>query len=158
MSQIVLDAIAAQVDELERVVDIPEPPFGYGTDLSAVQDIDENAAEVDPFSRLALAQALVRRLITSRGSLRDDLGYGLDLRAEVNVGRTRADVIALAGQVRSEVEKDDRVTTASVTVIPSPNGSRLEIRIVVQPEDPQLGRFDLTLAATSKEVILEAIS
>jgi hypothetical protein len=158
MSATVLNAVAADVATLERLVDVPEAPFGFGTDLSCVTDLHPEAREVDPFSRLALGEALVRRLTTQRNTLPDDPGYGIDLRARLNRGMTRADVQALAGAIRGEAEKDDRVAGVVVTVTPDPIGSRLGVRIHVTPEDPQIGEFDLTLAVTSAEVLMEAIA
>lgn len=151
------DAIAASLAELEPDVDTPVEPFGYGTDLWCDTDLREDMAMVDGSTTLALAQALARRLDCPRGALPDDPDYGFDLKSYCNRGLTTDAIRALAGQVRAEVEKDDRVDRASVTVTPTPTGSELRVELAVTPVDARLGRFDLTLALTSAEVLIEEI-
>lgn len=157
MSAIVEDAIAEELATLERVMDPPSPPYGYGSDLRCDSDMREDAAEVDGFSRLALAEALVRRLDCPRGALPGDADYGIDLRSYCNRGTTAAEIRALAGQINGELRKDDRVDRVLVTVTPSPDGSRLGVQLEVTPIDPNVGGFALTLAVTSAAVVLEEI-
>ena len=59
-----------------------------GTDIStpAALDIDPSFATVS--GATCLAQALARRLVTPRGTLLDDAGYGTDLRSYLNDSRT----------------------------------------------------------------------
>lgn len=158
MSQAVTDAIAAGLAELSRVVDTPVAPFGYGTDLSCQTDLAEDFGEVDPNSMLALAEALVRRLDCPRGHLPDDADYGIDLKGAVNRGSARADLLALAGQIRAELEKDDRVDRASVSVTLSADGAQLAVKTRITPRDPRTSDFSLTLAVTSAAVLLEELA
>jgi phage baseplate assembly protein W len=158
MSAIVKAAIAEGIADLDRVVDTPVSPFGYGSDISCTTDLDPLMSEVDPFSIDAIRQAILRRLDTPRGQLPDDPNYGLDLKSELNRGVDVNTLRSLAGRLRSEIVKDDRVDSATVRVAPNATGSRITVNIRVVPVDPNLGEFDATLAATSTEVILEAIS
>ncbi len=158
MSAIVLDAIAAEVAMLTPDVAAPLEPLGYGSDVRCSSDLDERAEEVGGFSTLALAEALVRRLDTPRGSLPDDPDYGLDVKGYCNRATTAAELLALAGQIRTELQKDDRVDLAAVMVAPSASGGTLAIQIRIVPVDPRLGPFALTLAASSAEVLLEAMA
>jgi hypothetical protein len=156
-SLIVLETIAAEVAQLKSIVRTPVEPFGYGVDSYGSLDVTDNLAEVDAFSPEGIAQALARRLQTPRGTLQDDLDYGRDLRAYLNRGLAVQDLRALEGEVRLEAAKDDRISEveASVTL---PTLSRLSIALKVYPEDPNTGGpFDLILAVTSAEVVVEAI-
>lgn len=154
---VVRDAIAAELALLTRVTATPSAPFGYGSDLRCSNDLLETMDEVDGFSTLALGEAIARRLDCPRRALPDDASYGIDLRAFLNRG-THVDAIrSLAAQVRAEVEKDDRVERATVTVAPSPSGTSMRIDVRVKPADPRLGTFSMTLAVTEASVLLEAI-
>lgn len=158
MNTIVSDAIADQLATLTREVDAPVAPLGYGTDLSCVTDLTEDLAEVDPRSNQAIAEALIRRLITPRGSLPDDPDYGYDLRGMLNRGVTLSDLRAVTGQVRSEVRKDDRVADAEVTAAFTPGNSTLSVTIVVTPADVDNDSFSFTFSLTDTSVVLEVIS
>lgn len=157
---IVHDSIAAQIAELVRLVPTPAAPFGYGRDLSCREDITPTHDEVDPFSQEAITDATIRRLSTARGSLvEDDPDYGLDLRGMLNRGVRTREIDELAGAVRNEVTKDDRVESATVSVgFPSTDLRTLRVQITITPVDPLLGPFRLVLAVTSADVLLEAMA
>lgn len=157
MNTTVGDAITTELALLEVLVDFPVSPFGFGSDISGATDIAADVAEVDPFSTIALAQAIVRRLDTPRGSLPDDKDFGIDLRSYANRGMTAADIQSLAGQIRSELLKDDRIDTLIVTVRPSSTGTSLGVELAVRPVDPQVGGFALTLSASSASILIEEI-
>ena len=157
MSEIVKDAIAVNLALLEQAVDFPVEPFGYGSDISCDFDVAFDAAEVDPFTTFALAQAVVRRLDTPRGSLPDDNGYGISVRQFVNKGTTTVEIESLGGQIHNEVIKDDRVEALTVIVRPSSTGTTLRVELAIQPVDAQIGGFTLTLSATSAAILIEEI-
>lgn len=157
MSAIVTSAIDEFIASLAREVPTPVEPFGYGSDLSCTDDLTPTCDEVDPFSARALAEALYRRITTARGSLPDDLDYGLDVRGFLNRGTTAGDLAQIAGQIRVELQKDDRVDRVSVQVT-APAIDTLSIAALVTPIDVNLGRFTLTLAVTSAQTIMEAIT
>lgn len=157
MSDVVRDAIAAELARLTRVVPSPTGDLGFGSDLSCTTDLDERMVELAGTDRLVLAQATLRRFITPRGSIPDAPNDGLDLMAWVSLGTTSTDIRALAGQMRAEATKDDRIAEASVTVSPSANGSQLSTSVRVVPADPAIAPFTMVLAVTSAGVLLEEI-
>ena len=156
MSKTVLDAIDADLATLERAVPAPSSDLGYGVDLSCVSDITEDLAEVDPFSRQAIAEAVISRLTTARGSLPDDPDYGIDLRSYCNRGVTAAELRNLSGSCRSEILKDDRVEDATVGVIVA--GPALSVGVRLTPANPAVEPFSLTFVVTSGSATLEAIA
>ena len=157
MNALVQASIAEQIATLQRVVDAPVAPFGYGTDLSCVTDLAEDLAEVDPTSNQAIAEALIRRLITPRGGLPDDPDYGFDLRGLLNRGVTLAELRAVTGQARSEVRKDDRVADAKVSAAFCLQGSTLSVSVEVTPADVDNDTFSFTFALTDTAVTIEVI-
>ncbi len=157
MSEEVKAQIAAELAKLVQIVDFPEPPHGYGSDISGTDDLDPTMAEVDGFTTLALAQAIVRRLDCPRGGLPDDKDYGIDVRSYLNRGVTAQEIRELAGQIRAEVLEDDRVDTLTVTVRSNDVGSVLRIELAVQPVNVNLGPFTLTLNASDTGLVLEEI-
>lgn len=156
MTDVVRDAIAEGIAELERVTETPTGALGYGTDISCERDLDGAMTEVSGLT--VLAQALVRRLDCPRGQLPDDPDYGFDLRAALNRGLTDGQVRALAGQVRTELGKDDRLDRVVVTVEPTSTGSALRVDLRVTPVDRRLGPFRLTLAVSSAAVLIEELA
>jgi hypothetical protein len=158
MSQVVLEVIDAEIARVRRVVHPPRGELGWGRDVACAVDLTPSMDEVSG-DRL-LADAIVRRLTTRRGSLPDarapflrNLTYGLDVTSYLNRGVTSQEIRALATKVRSEVTKDDRIATVSVTVTPSPNGDRLDIDLRVTPRDAR-DAFRLVLAVTSAGVLV----
>ncbi len=158
MSELVKTFIAGEIAALTQIVTFPEEPFGYGRDLSCARDVDPNALEVDGFTTRALAEAIVRRLDTPRGSLPDDGTYGIAAVTYVNRGVTTRSLQELAGQIRAEILRDDRVDTLTVTVRPSSLGQSLIIELAVRPFDPELGDFSLTLNASDAGLLIEEIN
>lgn len=150
-------AIDAELELLERVVAAPVAPFGYGSDLSCADDLAGTMEEVPGTSTLVLAQALVRRLDCPRGALPDDPNYGKDIAAMLNRGLTTRELRDSAGQIRAELEKDDRVDRVAVVLTPESDGSGFSVQIAVTPIDHRVGSFSLTLAVTSAGVVLEEI-
>lgn len=154
---VVHDAIAEELAKLVPVTRTPVAPFGYGSDLRCSSDLTEKMLEVDGFSTLALAEALVRRLDTPRGSLPDDKTYGISLTEYCNRGTAAAELRDLASRIRGELQKDDRVAAVGVTITPASDGSSLAVQLAVTPVDPALGPFSLTLSVSSAEILIEEI-
>jgi hypothetical protein len=151
----ILDDIASMTAELERIEDAPTGDLKYGRDLSCVSDLSPDFTEVDPASPLGMAQSSVRRLITPRGVLPDDADYGLDIRAYSNRGMTASELRDLAGQIRNELVKDDRVDTADASI--TQERTSMSIFVQLTPVDPAVRQFTFTLSVTSTEVLLETI-
>jgi hypothetical protein len=157
-SDAVRSVIAAELALFTRLVDVPVAPLGYGTDISCTSDLSARMDEVDPFSVVGLSEAIVRRLDCPRGALPDDADYGMDLRGMLNRGTTADEIRSLAGRIRSEIQKDDRIESAAVTVTPSSTGSSLRVSLVITPVDARLGGFRLVVAVTDAALLLEEMS
>jgi hypothetical protein len=139
--------IEAEIAGLAQIVPIPQPPFGWGTDLWCMLDLSPTMADVDPMNaEQAIGQALIRRLITPRGSLLDDGNYGLDLRGMCNRGITSRELASLSDQIRNECRKDDRTQDVTPTVTWSFSTSVLTVSLKVTPVDQAVGNFSLTFA------------
>ena len=156
MTDVVRDAIATELADVERVASTPVAPFGYGSDLSCTSDLTDGMVEVEGF--VVLGEALARRLDCPRGALPDDGTFGLSLSEYLNTGTTALELRELGSKVRGELKKDDRVATVRVTVTPSPTGQSMAVQIVVVPVDQTIGKFALTLGVTSSGVVLQAIA
>lgn len=153
MNTTVASWMATEMASLERVVDPPTGNLGYGSDLWCILDLLPNVAEVDPNSYTAIGQAVLRRLVTARGTLPDDPHYGIDVRGMLNRGIPVQQLRDLQGQIRSEVMKDDRIADALVSVT-MPEQRALTVVVTITPEVPNLVPFDLTLAITPETVEL----
>jgi len=147
----------AETATLERVIEEPVGPFGYGVELSCSRDLTPDMLEVDPFSYEGIAEAVLRRWDTPRGSNLDDLDYGENISSMLNAPHTRQSVLAKAGSLRAEAEKDDRVDDCVVTLTPNSNGSVIRISAAITPADPDLTEFTLVAALDSAGLLLEEI-
>lgn len=95
-----------------------------------------------------LLQALMRRLETPRGALAafgGDPDYGRDISDLLNQGFSPARLAAAETDIGVELEKDDRVFRADVSVTLPTATSKLTIEIRVIPK--QMGPFKAILAA-----------
>lgn len=93
-----------------------EPDFGL--DLSCPDgDLDPHGATVNGW--VALAQALVRRLDTSAGTLPGDTSgaYGRSLPDQLSSGQTEAELASESAQIRAQFLGDERITDATVKAI-----------------------------------------
>lgn len=116
-----------------------------GIDLAGTSDVSPLLHVVG--GREGLLEALMRRLMTPRGSLfYDEDDYGYDLRALLNdVGMLPRD---LELQVSKELRKDERVREAIVRVtLAREEDLQIDIRIVDAD-----GPFQFTLRATAETV------
>jgi hypothetical protein len=152
----IADRIAEELATLTRVTPTPTAPFGYGSDLSCIEDLTDDMEELDPFSVRGIGEAVIRRLITQRGTLQDDPEYGHDVREYLNRGMTTADIGDAQTTIRNEIAKDDRVADSSVTLRLETLTS-LTVSIVLTPADPNITPFALTFAVTDGAVVVEAL-
>ncbi len=110
-----------------------------------------------------VAQALYRRLITARGTLRggdEESAYGIDLSSYVGAVGTATALAALPGIVRGELMKDDRVTDVVVSATIAESVDRLVtitlvIDVVLADEDET---FTLTLSVSEAAVTLIGVA
>lgn len=153
---IVHDKIAEYTAALEPLVAPPTGDLGYGGDLSCTDDLTADMVELDGSDPVVVAQSNYRRLRTPRGALPDDPNYGFDLVELLNRGLTVRSVQEIEGQVRGELEKDDRndmtALTVTVTFAVDFKSFDLELRSI-SAEAP----YTLTLAVTDGGVLLKEI-
>lgn len=145
---VVHDALATMLAGLARTTPTPVAPHAYGTDLDCSTDLTPDMRLVDPSSRKAIAQAIIRRLSTPRGGLPMSPEYGLDVRGMLNTGLLARDLAGIAGRVRLEIVQDDRIDTADVRGEYSHETSTLDLTIWVTPVDRSLGAFSLVVAVS----------
>lgn len=105
----------------------------YGTDLAGVYDIPANFAAVT--SKLNVAYAIARRLITPRGALIGDPDYGENIREDINMEYSERDLREREGRVRSECRKDERVNDADVQVTFVRSTGRMDVAIALDLND-----------------------
>lgn len=135
------------------------PTNPYGTDFWLGSASPTAPLDFDPSMRLTtgrqlLSQNIVSRLSTARGTVIDCPNDCYDVRDLLSDGMTQSQINALFGQVQQEIEKDQRVQSASVTGSYSAQTSTLTLSIAIQS---LYGPFPLTLAITAVSVsILDA--
>lgn len=152
------DFMTAGLATLSAQVPIPTEPFGYGVDFSCTDELSPILAEVDPNSVQAIAEALLRRLITPNGTLIEDQDYGEDVRAFLSHGTTQTNLNTIATKIKNECEKDDRVESVTASSVLDSKTRTLTLSVRVVPQDPTLRQFAMTIAVTSGAAVLEAIS
>jgi len=86
----------------------------YGTDIACAGDVDPNFSLVS--GPALVAQDMLHRFTTARGSLEWAPDDGLDLVAMVNDGIDDQRVFELQQQLADEASKDERVTQATADV------------------------------------------
>lgn len=112
-------------------------------DIDCVSDIKPHLPTAS--GRLALAQALARRLQTPRGKAPWWPNYGTDVQQFV-LAKVRPSIISAA--VRAECLKDERVESVDLTVSVDGNATRLDIQ-VTDAEGPFTFTLSITEAAAS---------
>lgn len=129
---------------------------GYGSEVWCTDKLVTSRRVRGP---MVVIQALYRRLITPRGTLRggdEESAYGFDLAEYVGAVSTELALAALPGIVRGELSKDDRVTSIDVTVTTSTDAAGdvtilLEVTGVLVDEEDD---FVFTVAASATSVTL----
>lgn len=115
--------------------------------------------------KVALVQALYRRLITPRGTLRggdQESNYGIDLADYVGAIGYDTAILALPSVVRSELLKDERVLDVDVTVTTATNSAKgIEITIavsVIPQDESEAFTFNVSVSDVSAELIGGAVT
>lgn len=124
----------------------------FGTDIATPVG-DDGLPDLDPFFGLvdgytALAQALLRRVVTPTGAVIDDPAYGHDVRVYLNDADPSPTAIAAA--VRAQWLADERVEDARVVVTFADNALRIE-GVVLAGEGPF--RLVLAVSAVTAEIL-----
>ena len=126
---------------------------GYGRDLSCVSGL---ATGRMVRGKTLLAEAIVRRLTTPRGTLYggdEESSYGIDLAAYVGVIGGDVAAAALPAVIESELMKDDRIGSVEVDVSTSTVAGLIAYRVALRviPADATED-FALTLSVSSVSV------
>jgi hypothetical protein len=108
-------ALALTMVEL-KAANQPSTTLYLGSDLCCTDDLLESMGEREESDPLLVAEAVVRRITTARGTLLDDLDYGVDIADELSRATTRQDRASLEGRIRGELAKDDRIDELFVTL------------------------------------------
>jgi phage baseplate assembly protein W len=112
----------------------------YGYDISTFPDLDPTFSALSGTS--AIAQAILRRLRTPRGTLEEDDDFGYDLTDLVNDDYTRENLNRWRREIADECLKDERVSFATVTITKQA-GDTLLVSIGLVSAD---GPFDLVIS------------
>lgn len=147
-----LDAIQSATSELTQVTSKASKPLGYGSDISCRLEIVD-FSETDPNSKDGIAEFAVRAITTPAGSIPDAEDQGLDIRLWVNRGVTPADLQAYGGQVRGELERDDRIESAKCITTYDATQKLLTFSISLVPTDSRLAPFDLIIVLDSAGIV-----
>jgi phage baseplate assembly protein W len=122
----------------------------YGRDTSATTRIMRG--RLVSGNRL-LAEAIVRRLITSRGQLLDDPNYGFALVDLLSKSLTPDEEAAIPSRIKNEIAKDRRLEEGSISVTLTPTSDGpirdYEIEISASGDD---GPFELALSIDDLKV------
>jgi len=129
-------------------------PFtGVQLTLGWATDAGGNALPAMSTGRATLAEALIRRLVTPRGTLIDVVfpsttaNYGDDLTSDVNADMTTRDLAMIAAGVDAELRKDERVVRSQTTATMVGNLLMLAISV-----ESGVGPFKLVLAVSDVSV------
>ena len=156
MSAIVKTAITEETAKLVRFAPAPTGDLGFGSDLVCVDDFTDNFDELDPSGVLGMAQDAYHHVTTDRETVPDAPDFGLDMTRYLNTPTTADGLRAAAGEMKNELEKDDRFDSVSVTITQE-SILFFTVRIVIAPKDPLLDTFTLIVAVVNGQAHLEAI-
>jgi hypothetical protein len=143
------EALAAGESVVATAPDVP----AYGSDLQCADDLTADMAERDGADPLIVAEHFYRLLRTPRGSLVDSTSDGIDLRSSLSKGLTQQGLGLLRDQIATQAEDDDRIESVSVQVVPSLDGSELEITVGGTIADSG-GTFVLVMGLTDSDLLL----
>lgn len=124
----------------------------FGLDVSTYPDLDLSFA---PLSGLqVLAQALVRRLETDRGTLVYAPDYGIGIRSWLNESVTARRIEELVALVEGECLADERIGAVAVKAVWLPASSSLQLTIAITPADGVTPPFQLVVAVSALSIDL----
>lgn len=117
-----------------------------GTDVNwTPTGIDPTYALVS--GRTALAQGLVRRFVTPRGTHPKDKNFGFDIRSWVNKAATARKILEIETFIEGEASKEERIQDVAASV--QLDREMLVIELGITDAE---GPFKLVLAATGVTV------
>jgi len=116
-----------------------------GTDVSTFPDLNVRGQSIE--DRATVAECCLRRLMTPNASLSYDTEAGYDLRDLLNEDLAERDLRRHETLAAIEVEKDERIKSAKVSLSLEPSTFTLTVRIAGLLIDNRT--FDLTAAITT---------
>lgn len=152
------------VTVVTNTVEIPAPPRvrvtqyqqtlggdieDFGTDTPVFPDLDESATLYG--GRTILADHLLRRLLTRKGTMPMLPDYGIDIRDSLSDKVTSESLFALKASIENELTEDERVLSASATLDYSLSTETLTIDIAVELET---GPFQFSVRLNQLDVQL----
>jgi hypothetical protein len=122
----------------------------YGSCLATLPNA-QGVLDLTPDMRMAtgrdvLAQSLIRRQTTPRGSVLVSPNDCLDIRQLLSSGMTLAALQALSSVIRSELLRDRRVNAATVTITFNP---QTNVTTIAEQIQSSTGPFTLTLTLSA---------
>lgn len=126
----------------------------YGTAWDVAGDIHPTFRSItsqapgDAAARLILANAIARTLDTPPGSLPDAPGRGYDLKRLILLELTPDELDAEAAQMEEQIGLDERVTSASVTLVQTRTAGGIVLTIAVEVTPDFDGPFAFTITAS----------
>lgn len=104
-----------------------------------------------------VAEACYRRLTTPRGTLRYDLNYGFDLAQFIGSTNARSVEVSLPTRIANELQKDERVESASAEVLSTTTNGVTTFEITIEVTTTE-GPFTLRVGIGDVTVSLLGIS
>ena len=127
-------------------------PNALGTDIAWTGgDLDTTFSLVSGIQNLK--GAALRRLITARGELFYERGYGLQLEDYVNADVTRKTMVDLQREIRNELLKDERFVEVDVTIEWLGESNTMKIKTICYST---IGSFDAVFTVDKLGVNFEA--
>lgn len=128
----------------------------FGRDTSCTTSLRTGRFATGP--RL-VAEAAYRRLTTPRGTLRggeEEANFGIDLMERIGSVSAKSDAASLPGEIKSELKKDERIDTMTVTVLQTKDGPDVSFDITIDAQTAE-GPFTLQVAASALSIELLGI-
>jgi hypothetical protein len=127
-------------------------PFGIAWDVAA--DIHASFRTItsqapgDAAARLILQNAIVRILDTPPGSLPDAPSRGYDLKRLLLLEMSLDDIDAEAALMQEQIQLDERVISAEVTIERVATATGVEVLVTIQVDPDWDGPFEFTISAS----------
>lgn len=123
----------------------------FGTDTSTFLNGDLDPAFSLITGPQVVVEAIARRLTTPQGSLISDPTYGYDVRQLLHLDLDRRAEARAVGQMRAQIEADERVLSSTVSLARVGDTIRVSVRFATED-----GPFAFTLAIADARTALLA--
>lgn len=124
----------------------------FGTDYSTYPDLDLSFAPIT--GQRVLAEAVMRRLETDRGTLVYAPDYGIGIRSWLNESVTPARLTQLQALVTDDCRADERIGSVDVTFVWIASSGTLKVTIAITPADGITPAFQLVVGVTALTIDL----